>query len=87
MRVGTDVFAGLVTVNGFHVLVGLKARGTSDPRKHLCLSALIGSTTLRPGAPRVGSMVLTAGVFAGLARGKLLVVSTDPTCIALMSAF
>jgi hypothetical protein len=38
MRVGTDVFAGLVTVNGFHVLVGLKARGTSDPRKHLCKS-------------------------------------------------
>ena len=40
MRVGTDVFAGLITVNGFHVLVGPKARGTSDPRKHLCLDSI-----------------------------------------------
>ena len=40
MKVGTDVFAGLsmYSLIRFHVLVGLKARGTSDPRKHLCKS-------------------------------------------------
>ena len=38
MKVGTDVFAGLsmYSLIRFHVLVGLKARGTSDLRKHLC---------------------------------------------------
>lgn len=75
MKVGTDVFAGLgmFSLIRFHVLVGLKARGTSDPRKHLCHETIfIGWTAPRPGAPRVGSMVLSAGVFAGLARGKLL---------------
>ena len=80
MKVGTDVFAGLsmYSLIRFHVLVGLKARGTSDPRKHLCFGkGLIGWTTPRPGAPRVGSMVLSAGVFAGLARGELLNITTN----------
>ena len=43
------------------------------------LGELIGWTTLRPGAPRVGSMVLTAGVFAGLARGTLLNITHGTT--------
>ena len=67
------MFSRVSARSAVHVLVGLKARGTSDPRKHLCFGkGLIGWTTPRPGAPRVGSMVLSAGVFAGLARGKLL---------------
>ena len=36
--------------------------------------------TPRPGAPRVGSMVLSAGVFAGW-----YTIATDPTCISLMN--
>ena len=86
MRVGTDVFAGLGSARSTCSL-DLK-HVEHQTRESICVSrALIGWTTPRPGAPRVGSMVLTAGVFAGLARGKLLVVSTDPTCISLMSAF
>ena len=49
MRVGTDVFACLIGSN--HVLVGLKTRGTSDPRKHLCLE---GRRQLQSGGRHLG---------------------------------
>ena len=83
MRVGTDVFAGLVTVNGFHVLVGLKARGTSDPRKHLCKSRHSSGGRHLGLARRASARWSSQQVFSPVEMQAMM--NLDPTCTSLMN--
>ena len=81
MRVGTDVFTGLIGSN--HVLVGLKARGTSDPRKHLCKSRH-SSGGRRSGLARRASARWSSQQVSSPVEMQAM-MNLDPTCTSLMN--
>jgi hypothetical protein len=85
MRLGTDVFAGLSKYScPFHVLVGLKARGTLDPRKHLCLFGEDSSGGRHLGlARRASARWSSQQVFSPVEMQAMM--NLDPTCTSLMN--
>ncbi len=81
MRVGTDVFAGLIGSN--HVLVGLKARGTSDPRKHLCL---IRNAEVSSGGRHLGLARRSSARWSfPQVSSPVGTIILEPTCTSLMN--